>query len=112
MNERLHQSIAREVLRVAIQLGPRPAELPDRDPPGHVRSKEEAVRYYRRQLLNLDRGLTSRELDVGARSLAGMTAEGTALELNIKVSSVVTYRKRAYERLGISTLHELFRFVA
>jgi DNA-binding CsgD family transcriptional regulator len=115
MDEQLHQSIAREVLRLAIQLGSGgdmlsgPAPLPAAKP---VRSKDDAVRYYRQQLLSLDRGLTSRELDVGARSLAGMTAEGTALELNIKTSSVVTYRKRAYGRLGISSLYELFRFVA
>jgi DNA-binding CsgD family transcriptional regulator len=70
------------------------------------------LQYYRRRLLLLDRGLTARELDVVVRALYGLTAEGTALDLDIKTSSVITYRKRAYERLGISSLNELFRMVA
>ena len=111
MDEQLHQSIAQEVLRLAIQLGAGNALSPRPVAPA-VRSKEDAVHHYRQRLLSLDCGLTARELDVGARSLAGMTAEGTALDLNIKASSVITYRKRAYGRLGISTLYELFRFVA
>ena len=75
-------------------------------------SKESALLHFRRRLLILDRGLTARELDVMARAIIGMTAEGTALDINVKKSSVVTYRKRAYERLGVSSLPELFRLVA
>ena len=77
-----------------------------------LQSKETALRHFRQRLLVLDRGLTGRELDVMARAIIGMTAEGTALEINIKKSSVVTYRKRAYVRLGVSSLPELFRLVA
>jgi DNA-binding CsgD family transcriptional regulator len=113
MHEDLERSIAREVLRLALQIAPSLG----RQPPASattpaVRSKDEAHRFYRQQLIALDRGLTGREIDVCARSLSGMTAEGIALELEIKESSVITYRKRAYGRLGISSRHELFRLLA
>jgi len=51
--------------------------------------------------------LTARELGVCARTLAGMTAEAIALELGIGRASVLTYRRRAYERYGISSAGEL-----
>jgi DNA-binding CsgD family transcriptional regulator len=51
--------------------------------------------------------LTARETAICARTVAGMTAEGIALELGIKRSSVLTYRRRAYERLNISTALQL-----
>ena len=52
--------------------------------------------------------LTGREVDVLARGLIGMTSEGTGLDLGIRTTSVATYRKRAYHRLGISTQAELY----
>ena len=36
-----------------------------------------------------------------------MTAEGAALELGIAISSVLTYRKRAFRRLGVTSAAEL-----
>ena len=42
--------------------------------------------------------LTGRERAVCARTMVGMTAEAIALELGISISSVLTYRRRAYER--------------
>jgi DNA-binding CsgD family transcriptional regulator len=51
--------------------------------------------------------LTARERDVCARTLGGMTAEATAFDLGIGQSSVLTYRRRAYQRLGISSIHQL-----
>ncbi len=51
--------------------------------------------------------LTGRERQVCARSLAGMTAEATALDLGIRETSVLTYRRRAYERYGISNVGQL-----
>jgi DNA-binding CsgD family transcriptional regulator len=36
-----------------------------------------------------------------------MTAEATALDLGISPASVLTYRRRAYQRLGISSIHQL-----
>jgi DNA-binding CsgD family transcriptional regulator len=52
-------------------------------------------------------GLSARESAVCARTLAGMTAEGIALDLGIGAASVLTYRRRAYRRLGISGINQL-----
>ena len=52
-------------------------------------------------------GLSERECEVCARAIAGMTIEGTALDLDIAKTSVITYRQRAYQKLGISSLNEL-----
>jgi DNA-binding CsgD family transcriptional regulator len=51
--------------------------------------------------------LTGRERAVCARTLAGMTAEAIALDLGIGQTSVLTYRRRAYQRLNISGIHQL-----
>jgi DNA-binding CsgD family transcriptional regulator len=55
-----------------------------------------------------DRALSKREIQVCARILYGMLVEGIALDLGIKPESVVTYRKRAYQRLHLSSRHDLF----
>jgi DNA-binding CsgD family transcriptional regulator len=52
--------------------------------------------------------LTAREREVCARVLLGYTTEAIALDLNIAPTSVATYRKRAYAKLGIATQNELF----
>jgi len=52
--------------------------------------------------------LTTREREVLARVMLGMTSEGIALDLDIGLSSVLTYRKRAYARLGVTGQAELF----
>lgn len=52
--------------------------------------------------------LTAREREVCSRIVLGYTSVGIGLDLAIAPSSVVTYRKRAYERLGIGSRHELF----
>lgn len=57
------------------------------------------------------RELTHRERQVCARAAAGMTVEATALDLAIAKSSVLTYRKRAYARLGVSSPFELSAMV-
>lgn len=51
--------------------------------------------------------LTGRERQVSARILFGQTTAGIACDLNIWEESVVTYRKRAYARLGLGSRHEL-----
>lgn len=51
--------------------------------------------------------LSNRETSVCARSLVGVTAEGIAIDLGIKQTSVLTYRRRAYERLNINSVHQL-----
>lgn len=52
--------------------------------------------------------LTAREREVCARVLLGYTTHAIALDLNIAPTSVATYRKRAYSKLGIATQNELF----
>jgi DNA-binding CsgD family transcriptional regulator len=55
--------------------------------------------------------LTKRERQVILRILDGVTIENIASELGLKPTTVITYRSRAYEKLGISSRHELFSAV-
>lgn len=52
--------------------------------------------------------LAKRELDVVRGVLEGRTAADIGERLGIKPASVVTYQKRAYQRLGISSQRQLF----
>jgi len=63
------------------------------------------------KLAALPVSLPPRQLAVCSRTLIGMTAKGIARDLGVKTSSVVTHRRRAYERLGISTGSELARLL-
>lgn len=49
----------------------------------------------------------TREAEVCARILYGISTAGIALDLGIGEQTVMTYRKRAYERLGIACQREL-----
>ncbi|WP_416365582.1 LuxR C-terminal-related transcriptional regulator [Paraburkholderia terrae] len=51
--------------------------------------------------------LTAREVQVGARYLYGVSTSGIASDLGIGNETVVTYRKRLYERLSIGSRREL-----
>lgn len=64
------------------------------------------------RLRQLFPNLTRREQEVCARATVGMSVEATALDLGIGKTSVMTYRKRAYQRLGISSVHELCALAA
>jgi DNA-binding CsgD family transcriptional regulator len=55
--------------------------------------------------------LTTRERQVCARTLMGMTAEAIALDLSIGRASVLTYRQRAYRRLNICSAYQLSTLV-
>lgn len=55
--------------------------------------------------------LTRREAQVCAGIIRGLTSEGIALELGIGLNSVLTYKKRAYARLRISSQNQLMRLV-
>jgi DNA-binding CsgD family transcriptional regulator len=59
------------------------------------------------RMTSINAKLTERECAVCARTAVGLTARTTAQELGIKVSSVLTYRRRAYQRLSISSGYEL-----
>ena len=55
--------------------------------------------------------LTAREQEVCRRILLGFSSEAISQALGISLHSTLTYRKRAYERLGISSQNELFAIV-
>lgn len=55
--------------------------------------------------------LTPREQEVCRRILLGFSSEAISRGLGISLHSTLTYRKRAYERLGISSQNELFAIV-
>ena len=55
--------------------------------------------------------LTLREREVCARAAMGMSVEATALDLQIAKTSVLTYRRRAYHRLSVSSPYELCSLV-
>jgi LuxR family transcriptional regulator, activator of tox operons len=63
------------------------------------------------RLSQLAPSLSPREIDVCTGILQGITSEGIALKLNLSLSTVQTYRKRAYARLGISSQNQLMRLV-
>jgi len=72
------------------------------------RGRGERIADLVQRLAALRKGLTPRELEIASRIVAGMGAEAIALDLGIAPSSVVTYRRRAYARLGIAAQNELF----
>jgi DNA-binding CsgD family transcriptional regulator len=55
--------------------------------------------------------LTLRERQVCARAAIGMSVEATALDLGIAKTSVLTYRRRAYQRLRVSSHYQLCSLV-
>ncbi len=66
--------------------------------------------FYRR-LRRLRADMPHRELQICASIARGLTSEGIALEHGIAVNTVLTYRKRAYARLGISSQNELIKLI-
>jgi DNA-binding CsgD family transcriptional regulator len=52
--------------------------------------------------------LTAREKEVCLRILSGYSSETIAADLGIGLNSAFTYRKRAYQKLGIASQNELF----
>jgi len=54
------------------------------------------------------RSMPRREAEVCSRTIYGVSSLGISLDLGISVETVMTYRKRAYSRLGIATQRELF----
>ena len=66
---------------------------------------------YRRRLRQIAPQLAGRELDVCIGIVQGRCSEAIALALGISINTVLTYRKRAYARLGISSHNELMRLV-
>ena len=57
---------------------------------------------------NVAPALSPRERAVCVRALQGMTGEATALDMQVTEATIATLKRRAYGKLGISTLNELF----
>jgi DNA-binding CsgD family transcriptional regulator len=55
--------------------------------------------------------LSQREREVCALMAAGLTSERIALKLGVTLNTVLTYRKRAYFRLQISSQNDLLRLL-
>ncbi|MBR1219512.1 helix-turn-helix transcriptional regulator [Bradyrhizobium sp. U87765 SZCCT0131] len=55
--------------------------------------------------------LTGREKEVCLRILSGYSSEAISADLDISIHSTLTYRKRAYDKLRISSQNELFGIV-
>jgi DNA-binding CsgD family transcriptional regulator len=72
------------------------------------RGRLASIRYLEELLAGIEERLTPRERAVCARALAGQTVHGVASELGIKPPTVATLRRRAYSKLNISSLNELF----
>lgn len=51
--------------------------------------------------------LSQRERQVCARTMIGMTAEAISIDLSISATTVLTYRRRAYERYSLSSSQEM-----
>ena len=68
--------------------------------------------YVECRLRHLFPDLTRREQEVCARASMGMSVEATALDLGIAKTSVMTYRRRSYQRLRITSVQELCALVA
>ena len=66
---------------------------------------------FTRRLRQIMPQLARRELDVCVGIMRGKSSEAIALALGISVNTVLTYRKRAYTRLGITSHNELMRLV-
>lgn len=69
------------------------------------------ARTFRERLQKVAPSLSARELDVCSLVATGVTSEGISLELGVGVNTVLTYRKRAYSRLRISSQNELMRML-
>lgn len=67
----------------------------------------EAFREIRAALLRAPGALSSREADVCALSVLGLTTSGIALTYGVSNHTITTYRKRAYLKLRISCQNEL-----
>ena len=72
------------------------------------RDRSSAIASFESMLQSLDVGLTPRERQVCAHALAGVTVAGIAVTLGVKDSTIATLRRRAYAKLGISSLNSLF----
>jgi len=82
--------------------------LAQTSPSAGRRDRVATIASFESMLQSLNAGLTQRERQVCAHALAGVTVAGIAVTLGVKDSTVATLRRRAYAKLGISSLNALF----
>jgi len=82
--------------------------MQERKPSAAARSAVPTLNFLESLLTDFAPSLSPREAEVCARALQGATGEGTALSMNVSEATVATLRRRAYAKLGISNLNELF----
>lgn len=87
------------------------ALLAKHNPPRLLLQSAASIDTYRRLLKEAAPELSPREAEVCAGIAIGMTSEAIASRLGIRLNTVLTYRKRAYARLNISSQLELVRLV-
>jgi DNA-binding CsgD family transcriptional regulator len=66
---------------------------------------------FQRRLRLVAKPLPRREMEVCTLIATGMSSEGIGLQLGVSLNTVLTHRKRAYARLGISSQNELLRLL-
>lgn len=78
---------------------------------GRQRNRERLITSMRRQRILQFERLSAQETRVCDLIVRGLTTEGMAAEMRLKVSSIKTYRNRAYRKLGITSNSELYALI-
>jgi DNA-binding CsgD family transcriptional regulator len=100
--------LAPAVMQRLEALGPLIANAAKQHYALHVKSDDNIAQLVLMRLHRFCPDLSKRELDVLRGVLEGRTAQDIGELIGVRPSSVVTYQKRAYRRLGISGQRELF----
>ncbi len=81
----------------------------DRHAPAVRTHGKTSVEAFRQDLALRYPGLTARECEVAARARAGRSARQIGLDLGIAETTVISHRKSAYARMGLSGLRDLLQ---
>jgi len=74
-------------------------------------NKKHAISYLREQGIHSFETLSRQETEVCDLIVYGLTTEGIAAEMGLSLSSIKTYRNRAYKKLDINSKSELFAMI-
>ncbi len=94
-----HCGIIAAAIEQHIELRNRLSDIPLRKP---------SAEWFESILRTIASTLSQREIEVCARALMGMTRTGISSELGVKPTTINTLTQRAYAKLSISSLSELF----
>lgn len=106
-DDRLSDQLIRVLVDFSVATYPlarRHFSLPDWN---HSGDTQESADRIHAKLWNRFPSLTARECSVCAFTMVGHSSSRIAMELGIAQATVLTYRRRAYERLGITSAAEL-----